>query len=299
MITWLGRSPARARLNLTVGPFLNRRDVNERTFGYLVAVIVFAGLPMMFGGLLLGRGLGAGLLFAGMASVPILFTLLAFRSQNPWYQARRRWAYLALGSVAIGYSSLVAEISANVTSLSFYSMMMYLGGNIMLTELSRRASNHPSKGGEVSLNAIETKGFALTNFQLTEDGIVKTRVSTFISPLILALLVIPAGVLFGLGLGSVITLIVFSVVVGIVLTLFTLSIRRRRMRLSRLPPEQLKALKDSVMIPWSAVSSARLKGLILMMTFDGQEHRATIGASSSETVGEFPKYKLGHKFGAA
>ena len=246
-------------------------------------------------GLLFGQ---LPLLFAGIASGPISFSLVTFRSQNSWYQARRLWVYLGLGLVAVGYLSFFGGEGFGVAT--FYSITIFLGGNLLLLELNRRAARHPSKMGEVSFNVWETRGFAFSIYRLTDAGIVRTKVGIFIHPLILALVVIPMGILLGLGLlpavSWVVIFLVFPILGGAIFSVLVLSISRRRIRLARLPLEQLRGLKESKWISWSAISSAKLRGLALLLGFEGEKHRTNVEGPSFEAVRDLLKAKLGERF---
>jgi hypothetical protein len=276
---------------------IGRPSMKERTFGILVAVLVISGTPI----LLLGIVLGAIPLFLlGFASSPIGITILTLRSKIPWFQAKRMWLYFAFGIIAVGYLAFLYGEKLGDFNLQGYSLIAFMGGNTLLIELSRRARKHPSSAGEISFDSWETRKFTFSNYRLTDDGIVRTRVGTFVNPLAIGVTAILVGGLIGFGLLPVnlagLTFIIFPLAVGTILAAYLLSLGRRRRKFAHLSPEELKGLKESILIPWSNVGSAELHGLVFSIVYDGEKHRIHVGGPSFEIVKDSLKSKLGERF---
>src|SRR2546425_9393223 len=124
-----------------------------RAFSYLITMLLLASLPLLFSGFVLGGRVGFILLLAGAGSFPLAVTIAALNSQNDWYLAKRRWAYLGLLLLGVGFSTLVFGVILDALEVQVYSLLASLVGATLLLQLFRRSSKYPTKGGKITLDA--------------------------------------------------------------------------------------------------------------------------------------------------
>ena len=270
-----------------------------RASSYVIWVLLLAGLPLLFSSFVFGGNVGMILFLAGAGSSPLAITIIALKGQNDWYLAKRRWVYLGLTLLGAGFSTLVFEVIFGTVELYVYSILAFLVGASLLLQLLIRSSRYPTKGGKITLDASQISYFAIWHYRLTDEGILRTKVSTVVHPLIYALALISVGFLLEFGLSdwflSPGNVVLFSTL-GVPYIVLLLSLSRKRRRVAALSDDELRKLKASKLIPWSIVSQAQLKGIVLMISAGGKKFKMSIGGSSDEAVREFVKSKINERF---
>src|SRR5207244_6000906 len=89
-----------------------------------------------------------------------------------------------------GFSILVFDVIFGIVELYVYSILVFLAGASLLLQLLIRSSRYPTKGGKITLDASQISYFAVWHYRLTDEGILRTKVSTFVHPLIYPLVLI-------------------------------------------------------------------------------------------------------------
>jgi hypothetical protein len=120
--------------------------------------------------------------------------------------------------------------------------------------------------------------------------IYSVAIPTFVSVIVFGAL----GTVFGLRTIALPGLLVTSSIIWIVGRLVSRSKRKRLATLSR--EEFEKKAKVRRHIPWSSITSVRLKGRKLLIKKNGERYAGQIGASARESVSEFMRGKVGVKF---
>src|SRR5437773_4331527 len=173
-----------------------------RAFTYLIWMLLLAWVPLFFSSFVFGGNVGMILFLAGAGSSPLAITIIALKGQNDWYLAKRRWVYLGLMLLGAGFSTLVFEVVFGTVELYVYSILVFLVGAILLLQLLIRSSRYPTKGGKITPDASQISYFAIWHYRLTDEGILRTKVSTVVHPLIYALALVSVGFLLEFGLSD-------------------------------------------------------------------------------------------------